>query len=193
MTDEPGVTAPPTCYRHPDRETYVRCTRCERPICPDCMTSASVGFQCPECVQEGAATVREARTVAGGRITSSYGAVTKAIIVVTVGAWLVAVLFGNEVENALGMRGIDVAAGDYYRLLTVMLVHFGVSHIVLNMLALWFVGPQLEEWLGRIRFLALYLVCGLRRRGRPAMPSATRSPSPAGPRARSSGSSGRCS
>ena len=85
MTDDPGVTGPPTCYRHPDRETYVRCTRCDRPICPDCMTSASVGFQCPECVREGAATVREARTVAGGRIRHDGGIVTRAIVVITVG------------------------------------------------------------------------------------------------------------
>ena len=33
---------PAACYRHPDRETYIRCTRCERPICPDCMI-AGVG------------------------------------------------------------------------------------------------------------------------------------------------------
>ncbi|MCO6734719.1 B-box zinc finger protein, partial [Streptomyces sp. EL9] len=41
--DAPRV---PVCYRHPDRETGVRCTRCERPICPECMVDASVGFQC---------------------------------------------------------------------------------------------------------------------------------------------------
>ena len=39
----------PTCYRHPERETYIRCQRCDRPICPDCMRDAAVGFHCPAC------------------------------------------------------------------------------------------------------------------------------------------------
>ena len=57
MTQVPPPDRPqpvvPVCYRHPRRETHVRCTRCDRPICPDCMTEASVGHQCPECVAEG--------------------------------------------------------------------------------------------------------------------------------------------
>jgi membrane associated rhomboid family serine protease len=45
----PDQAAPdqvPHCYRHPDRETYVSCQRCGRPICPDCMRPAAVGFHC---------------------------------------------------------------------------------------------------------------------------------------------------
>lgn len=44
----PDAQSLPGCYRHPDRETGIRCTRCERPICPDCMVNASVGFHCPD-------------------------------------------------------------------------------------------------------------------------------------------------
>ena len=46
-----------TCYRHTDRRAGVRCQRCERPICPSCMSSASVGFHCPECAKSGAQKV----------------------------------------------------------------------------------------------------------------------------------------
>ena len=42
-------TALPTCYRHPDRETRLACSRCERPICVECMHTGSVGQKCPEC------------------------------------------------------------------------------------------------------------------------------------------------
>ena len=76
MADEPTSVGPqeltaPRCYRHADRETYIRCQRCERPICPDCMRQAAVGFQCPECVREGAKTVRQPRTAFGGRAAGS--------------------------------------------------------------------------------------------------------------------------
>ncbi len=163
MTDTPEVSAPPTCYRHPERETYIRCARCERPICPDCMTSASVGFQCPECIKEGAASVREVRTVAGGKVSSSDGLVTRIIVAGTVVVFVLQLVTGGvngTVTRALELIGVEVAAGEYYRLVTVMVVHAGILHILLNMYALWVMGPTLERWLGRIRFATLYLLAG---------------------------------
>ncbi len=57
----------PVCYRHPDKETWIRCQRCDRPICPDCMRDASVGFQCPDCVKEGARSTRQGKAAYGGK------------------------------------------------------------------------------------------------------------------------------
>lgn len=37
------------CYRHPDRETYVRCGRCDRPICTKCAMLGPVGMRCKVC------------------------------------------------------------------------------------------------------------------------------------------------
>ncbi|WP_245750395.1 rhomboid family intramembrane serine protease [Nocardioides terrae] len=78
----------PTCYRHPGREAHIRCQRCERPICPDCMTSASVGFQCPECLKEGSRSQRPLRTTYGGLRPSAPGFVTMVLIAINAAVWL---------------------------------------------------------------------------------------------------------
>jgi len=52
MTDEAGLPADDGrlyCYRHPDRETWLRCGRCDRPICTQCAIQGPVGLRCPEC------------------------------------------------------------------------------------------------------------------------------------------------
>ncbi len=89
MTQVPPAGSPeqstvPVCYRHPRRETYVRCTRCERPICPECMNEAAVGHQCPECVTEGRRTQRQLRTQFGGTAIGARGHVTITLIVINV-------------------------------------------------------------------------------------------------------------
>ncbi len=40
------------CANHPDRETSLRCNRCEKPICPDCAVLTPTGYRCRECVRD---------------------------------------------------------------------------------------------------------------------------------------------
>jgi len=171
-----------TCYRHPKREAHIRCVRCDRRICPDCMIPASVGFQCPECVRGGKQAQRVARTSFGGRV-APHGSlsVTYALIAVNIAAMVVELVWSPTIGRfsirpgaAVQINGhqVDViqgvATGQYYRLLTGMFLHlspvgggYGITHILFNMWALYVVGPPLERWLGRLRFLAFYLLVGL--------------------------------
>jgi hypothetical protein len=45
------ISEPPPlfCYRHPDRETWVRCGRCDQPICSKCAMQGPVGLRCKVC------------------------------------------------------------------------------------------------------------------------------------------------
>ncbi|GAA3540973.1 rhomboid family intramembrane serine protease [Nocardioides daeguensis] len=110
----------PTCYRHSDRETWIRCQRCERPICPDCMRDAAVGFQCPECVAEGRKSVRQARTAYGGQVTGNPGAVSIALIGINVVVWVAIMASGRYGSRlyelfALAVRGAcRESDGSYY-------------------------------------------------------------------------------
>jgi membrane associated rhomboid family serine protease len=54
-----------------------------------------------------------------------------------------------------------VADGDLYRLVTSAFMHYGLAHLVFNMYALYVIGPALERWLGRTRYLGLYLLSAL--------------------------------
>ena len=148
-----------TCYRHPDRQTYVSCSRCGRPICPDCMNSAAVGQQCPNCVHEGAKSVRPVRTHFGGRVAQG-SLVTYVLIAANIGM-LIAQKMYPYVQTGLTLVPGYVAQGQWYRLVTSAFLHYGLMHIVFNMWALWVVGPQLEQWLGRLRFGVLYALSGI--------------------------------
>jgi membrane associated rhomboid family serine protease len=165
----------PVCYRHPDRETGVRCTRCERPICPECMVSASVGFQCPDCVRGAAGTghppaASRPRTIAGGTAVADPRLLTKILIGINI-AVFIAVQAKSSLLNDLVLIGewppkpyqptMGVAEGEWYRFLTSMFTHEAPWHIGFNMLSLWWIGGPLEAALGRARYLALYFVSGL--------------------------------
>ena len=158
----------PHCYRHPTRETYISCQRCGRPICPDCMRQASVGFQCPECVREGRKSVRPARTMYGGR-AGGAGEITKALVGINVVIYLITAINagslinpdpGASIYSNFALRPAFVANGDWWRLASSMFLHYNVIHIAFNMWALYVIGQPLETMLGRLRFLVVYVLAG---------------------------------
>lgn len=163
---QPGYPPPPPpppafCYRHPDRPTYVGCTRCNRPICGECMHSAAVGHQCSECVGAGARSVRQATTPFGAVARQSTTPVITYVLIGLNVAMFALQMALPGLERALALWPVAVADGEWYRLLTSAFLHFGFAHIAFNMLALYFVGPPLEVALGRLRFTALYLLSAL--------------------------------
>jgi membrane associated rhomboid family serine protease len=66
---------------------------------------------------------------------------------------------GQAVYDLLQLDKPAVAAGEYWRLWSVTLLHGGLLHLLFNMYALWLAGPIVERWYGRVRFLAFYLAC----------------------------------
>ncbi|MEU5755432.1 rhomboid family intramembrane serine protease [Streptomyces sp. NPDC047829] len=186
MDPESTVT---TCYRHPAVECHVRCTRCERHTCPDCMREAPVGHQCPECVKEGARSARQARTIVGGRI-STTPVVTYVLFALNVLVYLAEAVRPELVDrfSMVGARLVDpdggryvyegvylgdfrtegIVAGEWERMLTSAFLHispfegvFGILHLTMNMVVLWQLGRVVEPMLGRARFAVLYLLSAL--------------------------------
>src|ERR671916_761323 len=150
-----------TCYRHPKRETGVRCSNCDRPICPDCMTSTPVGMRCPECA-------RQSTKVHTMRSTTSEPSLTYFLVALNVLVGLGS-LFGGGGTTSSGLiddGGLSAATirdGELWRLVTSGFLHGGLFHLLANMLALYILGQMIEPALGRVRFGLLYfvaLLCG---------------------------------
>jgi membrane associated rhomboid family serine protease len=157
--DQPGGV--PVCPRHPDRTSYIRCQRCERPTCPDCQRPAAVGIQCVDCVKTSARTAPVARTPFGAPVGDGRPVVSYTLIGLC-GAVFVAQLLLPGVTGLLAFRGV-LAGVEPWRLLTTAFVHSPTSplHILFNLYVLYVFGPVLEQLLGRVKFALVYLLCAL--------------------------------
>ncbi len=149
------------CYRHPDRETRLACSECGRLICVECSLDAAVGQKCPECARpEGRARVirvRPSLQTGRGRAPATY-----TLIAINV------VVFLLSLSNSLDLndRFADIpnaieTAGEWWRVVTAMFLHGGSLHLLVNMYALWILGPIIERRFGALSFCALYLASGI--------------------------------
>lgn len=127
------------------------------------MVTASVGFQCPECAHQGAASQRLVDVHRRATVPYvTYVLIGINVAVFLIGAAVAARLTTGGVEGAfVGRYAVFtpcVGAGQWYRLVTGGFLHAGLLHLGMNMWALWVLGRPLEATLGRARFLLIYAV-----------------------------------
>ncbi len=144
------------CYRHPNRETGVSCSNCGNPICPDCMTTTSVGMRCPDCAQQKT----KVKTIGAAEPTLTY-----VLMGINIALWLGFGLAGSGAEELYaraGLSRVGLAHGDVWQVVTAGFLHarlgepFGFLHIFTNMFSLYILGNLLEPAVGRLRFALIY-------------------------------------
>ena len=117
------------------------------------MVNAAVGFQCPECANQKSNIINVKQQSA----FATMPRVTRTIIAANVAVFLLNMV-GIAKMDSFGMIPVMIADGQWYRLITAAFLHGGLLHIAFNMYALYFLGPDLERFLGRVRFGVVYFV-----------------------------------
>jgi membrane associated rhomboid family serine protease len=158
------TSAPPVCFRHPDRVTRLSCSECGRSICAECSLDAAVGQRCPVCAAPQQRTrVVTARSIKHADLRSTP--LTMILIGVNVAIFLIGALIPDFNHTEMRIRFAQwapaIEAGEWWRGFTAMFLHGSAYHLLFNMWALWLFGPALERRWGTVPFGALYLAAGL--------------------------------
>lgn len=133
---------------------------------------APVGIRCPDHAGSGARKARRRgprpMIQAQRQLGATYAPVTKALIAINVAMYLIGAVQGAGINNPGGslyaklwLDAPDVHNGGWWRLITTAFLHANLVHIGFNMLALWWIGAPVENYLGRARYIGLYLAAGL--------------------------------
>jgi membrane associated rhomboid family serine protease len=156
------------CYRHPNRETFVSCSECGRPICAECMTPAPVGQRCPEHSGKPQGPRRITSGARRGVFEGTGALMTKTLLGANILVYVITAAQGAGLNSPGGslfekwvLFGPLVAEGEWWRLITSAFLHASILHIAFNMYFLWLVGSAVEQALGRGRFLLVYFVSAL--------------------------------
>lgn len=145
------------CFRHLDKETNVRCARCEKYICVKCMVSASIGYQCPDCAQEKTLVIRN--PVRNRFVPSNKKAkVTKFLSISLVVIFLLQSIPGLLLIDNFALFAPAVSNGQWWRLITAGFLHGSIIHLFFNVYILWMIGSQLENLLSSLKFSVIYFI-----------------------------------
>lgn len=174
MTQPPGQPAGPSaeqpalpvCYRHVNRPTGLRCSRCDRPACSECLRPAAVGQHCLNCLADGRRTTRRPVTASGALAVNRRPMVVPGLVLVNVIVFAVTVVQAHSLNDLRGstlfqdwvLYPLATRNGDWWQLVTAGFLHVGPIHILMNMIALWVIGRDMERVLGPLRFAVVYLL-----------------------------------
>ncbi|MBA3369217.1 MAG: rhomboid family intramembrane serine protease [Geodermatophilaceae bacterium] len=135
------------------------------------MRPASVGFQCPDCVAAGRASIRQPRRTTNARLAvARLGPVTTGLIAANVLAFLVTVAtaggqimanYRSPIFAEFATAPILVADGEWWRMLSGAFLHYGLTHLAVNMFSLYVLGRDLEQYLGSARYAAVYFLSAI--------------------------------
>lgn len=156
------------CYRHPDKETRLGCSRCGRPICTKCAQKSHVGYRCPDCHYELQSRHYKAGVYVNPLVVPQTRPVlTYALLMVLLLMWLIQEYLGGSTTDEVLIRlgatygPLIIENGEWWRFGTAMFLHIGVIHLVFNSMALLRLGHRLESNYGYERFIFIYLISGL--------------------------------
>lgn len=92
---------------------------------------------------------------------------TVALIIINIAVFFILTLFGDTedgvfmLEHGAMYEPYVVEGHEYYRIFTCLFLHFGITHLLNNMVLLGALGWNLEQEIGKIRFLVIYFVSGI--------------------------------
>ena len=91
--------------------------------------------------------------------------ITKVLIIINIFMYIISLLISDNFNESLYLLGANnrylVLSGEVWRLLTCAFLHGSLLHLVVNMYSLWIVGSQVEKYIGRIKYIAIYLLSAL--------------------------------
>ena len=143
------------------------------------MSYGPVGIRCPDHATTGGkvSAPRQAARNTVRTLSMRGPIVTQTLIGINVALFVLELATGGQlngtgswiyekgvlVSTAVDSSGqvVGVSEGEWWRLITATFLHYGLVHLGMNMLVLWFIGPPLEEYFGHGRYLLVYLVSGL--------------------------------
>ena len=136
------------------------CQRCDRLVCGECSSQASVGVHCPECRKGNSQQVYTARNLPGQNFV-----VTTGLVAINVIVFVITIVFFGSTVNSISNEAVQystfgplIADGEFWRIFSGGFLHSGIFHVGFNMYLLWAFGRQLEKELGSVEFVLAYVV-----------------------------------